>query len=57
MPCENVVVSCISCIKSMYIGGKNPRYILDLLFDEETEIKTFEPDEWHGELQKYIEKH
>jgi len=57
MPCENVVVYCISCIKSMHIGGKKPRYIMDLLFGEETEIGTFEPDEWHDELQKFIDKH
>lgn len=57
IPCDNVVVYCVSCIKAMYIGGKNPRYILDLLFEEETEIGTFEPDAWHGELQKFIDEH
>ncbi|MGE5628768.1 MAG: heterodisulfide reductase-related iron-sulfur binding cluster [Solirubrobacterales bacterium] len=57
MPRENVVVYCVSCIKSMHIGGKKPRYILDLLFGEDTEIGTFEPDEWHGELEKFIENH
>ncbi|SHI61610.1 (Fe-S)-binding protein [Lutispora thermophila] len=51
MPCENVVVYCVSCIKSMHIGGKRPRYIVDLLFGEETEIGTYEPDEWHDELK------
>jgi Fe-S oxidoreductase len=57
MPCENVVVYCVSCIKSMYIGGKKPRYIVDLLFGEETGVGTFEPDEWHNELQKFIDEH
>jgi Fe-S oxidoreductase len=57
MPCDNVVVYCISCIKSMYIGGKKPRYIIDLLFGEETTIGTFDPDAWHDELQKFIEEH
>ncbi|MDF2880487.1 MAG: hypothetical protein K0R54_1044 [Clostridiaceae bacterium] len=57
MPCHNVVVYCVSCIKAMYIGGKKPRYIVDLLFEEETKIGTFEPDEWHHELQKFIDKH
>ncbi|HVJ47664.1 (Fe-S)-binding protein [Desulfitobacterium sp.] len=57
MPCENVVVYCVSCIKAMYIGGKKPRYMIDLLFGEETEIGTFEPDEWHNQLQKFIDKH
>ena len=57
MPCENVVVYCVSCIKAMYIGDKKPRYIVDLLFEEETKIRTFQPDEWHNELQKFIDKH
>lgn len=57
MPCENVVVYCVSCIKSMYIGGKKPRYIVDLLFGEETGIGTYEPAEWRNELQKFIDSH
>jgi Fe-S oxidoreductase len=57
MPCENVVVYCVSCIKSIFIGGKKPRYIVDLLFGEETTIGTFEPDAWHMELQKFIDNH
>jgi Fe-S oxidoreductase len=57
IPCDNVVVYCVSCIKAMHIGGKKPRYIMDLLFGEETEIGTFEPEEWHDELQKYIDEH
>jgi Fe-S oxidoreductase len=57
MPCENVVVYCVSCIKAMYIGGKRPRYMVDLLFGEDTEIGTFEPDLWHAELQKFIDQH
>jgi Fe-S oxidoreductase len=57
MPCDNVVVYCVSCIKAMYIGGKKPRYIVDLLFGEDTEIGTFEPNAWHDELQKFIDVH
>lgn len=57
MPCDDVVVYCVSCIKSMHIGGKKPRYIVDLLFGEETEIGTFEPEQWHGELQRFIDEH
>lgn len=57
MPCENVVVYCLSCVKSIYIGGKKPLYLVDLLFGEKTQIGTFEPDEWHGELQKFIDQH
>lgn len=57
MPCDYVVVYCISCIKSMYIGGKKPRHILDLLFNMPTTIGTYEPDAWHKELNQYIEAH
>jgi Fe-S oxidoreductase len=57
MPCDNVVVYCVSCIKAMYIGGKKPRHVLDLLFGEATGIGIFEPDAWHNELQKFIDTH
>jgi len=57
MPVEDVVVYCISCIKSVYIGGKKPRYLIDLLFSEETVPGNYEPDEWHAELNNYIERH
>jgi Fe-S oxidoreductase len=57
MPVEEVVVYCISCIKSVYIGGKKPRYIVDLLFNEETMPQVYEPEEWHKELDEYIAVH
>jgi Fe-S oxidoreductase len=56
MPVDDVVVYCVSCIKSVYIGGKKPRYLVDLLFAEETLPKTFEPDDWHKELEGYMDK-
>ncbi len=57
MPVEDIVVYCISCTKSVFNGGKQPRYLIDLLFGEETIPKTFDPDDWHKELRKYIEEH
>jgi hypothetical protein len=57
MPVDDVVVYCISCIKSMFIGNRKPRYLVDLLFGEATLPGTCEPDEWHRELDKYIESH
>lgn len=57
MPHEDVVVYCISCIKSVHIGGKTPHYLVDLLFGEDTFPGTFEPDEWHGQLDEYISRH
>lgn len=57
MPCDFVAVYCVSCIKSMHIGGKKPRYIIDLLFGEDTAAGTTDPDAWHNELQEFIDRH
>jgi Fe-S oxidoreductase len=57
MPVEDVVVYCVSCSKSVFIGGKKPRYLIDLLFEEDTIPKTLEPDLWHEELDEYIANH
>lgn len=57
MPCQDVVVYCISCIKSMYNGGKRPRHIIDLLYGEKTAIGISDPEAWHNELQEFIDAH
>lgn len=57
MPVDDIVVYCVSCSKSMFVGGRRPHYMIDLLFNEETVPKTFEPDEWHQQLDDYIERH
>jgi len=57
MPLDEVLVYCVSCSKSMFIGGKQPRYLIDLLFEEETVPQTYDPDAWHQELDEYIESH
>ncbi|MBU3110826.1 (Fe-S)-binding protein [Clostridium lacusfryxellense] len=57
MHVEDVVVYCVSCSKSMYIGGKTPRYLVDLLFGEDTDQGTFEPDDWHKQLNDFIDEH
>ena len=57
MPVDDVVVYCVSCIKSVYNGGKRPHYLIDLLFMDETVPGTYEPDEWHKELNNHIEQH
>jgi len=57
MPADDVVVYCISCTKSVFIGGKTPHYLVDLLFNEETIPQTLEPDAWHKELEEYINLH
>lgn len=57
MPREDVVVYCVSCVKAMHIGGKRPRYLVDLLFGEETDPGIFEPVAWHAQLDEFIEAH
>lgn len=56
MPVEDVVVYCVSCSKSVFIGGKKPHYLVDLLFGEETVPQTLEPDEWHREIDEFVER-
>jgi Fe-S oxidoreductase len=57
MPCDDVCVYCVSCIKSMYIGGKTPRHLIDLLMGETTEPQIYDTVQWHKQLQDYIDKH
>ena len=57
MPCEEVCVYCVSCIKSMHIGGKKPRYLVDLIMNDSTEPQVFDTEQWHGILQEYRSKH
>jgi Fe-S oxidoreductase len=57
MPCKDVCVYCVSCIKSMYIGGKEPRHLMDLLMGETTEPRVHDTVDWHSQLQDYIDKH
>ncbi|WP_411678852.1 (Fe-S)-binding protein [Clostridium thailandense] len=57
MPCNEVCVYCISCIKSMHIGGKTPRHLIDLLMYEKTEPQIYDTIQWHEQLQDYIDKH
>lgn len=57
MPRQDVVVYCVSCVKAMHIGGKRPRYLVDLLFAEETTSGVFEPEAWHGLLEGFIVEH
>jgi hypothetical protein len=57
MPCDEVCVYCVSCVKSMYIGGKTPRYLLDLLFGERTEPPLSETVQWHERIDEFRELH
>ena len=57
MPCQDVAVYCVSCIKSMHIGGKTPHHMLDLVMGEETDPQETRLDVYHDELDRYIEEH
>ncbi|MDU1322326.1 MAG: hypothetical protein E6931_12535 [Clostridium botulinum] len=57
MPCNEVCVYYVSCIKSMYIGGKTPRHLIDLLIGQTTEPQIWDTVKWHEQLQDYIDKH
>jgi hypothetical protein len=57
MPVEDVVVYCVSCVKSMFIGGKKPRYMMDLLFWEETLPQITDTAEWHRQIDEYMLNH
>ena len=57
MPCDDVAVYCVSCIKSMAIGGKTPHHMLDLVLGEPTDPQETRLDVYHDELDRYIEEH
>lgn len=56
MPCNDVVVYCSSCIMSLTQGGKQPRYILDLIFGETTELGDG-IEAWNAKLADFRKKH
>ncbi|MHC1719685.1 MAG: heterodisulfide reductase-related iron-sulfur binding cluster [Clostridiaceae bacterium] len=57
MPCQDVVVYCVSCIKSMAIGGKTALYMVDLLLNEQTDPQDTNLVTYHDALQLYIDAH
>lgn len=57
MPLDDVIVYCVSCIQSVSIGGKTPRYLPDLLMGLDTQPEVYKTDAWHMQLDEYIEKH
>jgi len=57
MPVNEIVVHCVSCIIAVFNGGKNPRYVADLLFNEETAVNNIDLDIWHDRLIQFINNH
>ncbi len=57
MPCEDVVVTCISCVRAMTVGGKRPRYLPDLIFARETPLMHDGLTDYHCALEECIDAH
>ncbi|MCI6639915.1 MAG: (Fe-S)-binding protein [Pygmaiobacter massiliensis] len=57
MPCDDVVVYCVSCVRSMTVGGKRAHYLPDLLFQKQTWPIRASLADYHGLLQRYIDSH
>lgn len=57
MPCPDVVVYCVSCVKSMAYGGKVPHHMADLVLGEPTRVGEERLDAYHDALARYIEAH
>jgi hypothetical protein len=57
MPVNDIVVHCVSCIIAVCNGNRNPRYVADLLFNEQSSPDSFDLDEWHRKLTEFIESH
>jgi len=55
MPCQNVIVYCVTCLKAVSFGGKTPRYLLDLLFGEDTVPGDYNTAKWRDEIQRQAE--
>lgn len=57
MPCRDVVVTCIGCVRAMAAGGRTPRYLPDLLFGERPPPVADTLGEYHARLADYIRAH
>lgn len=57
MPCGDVVVYCIGCVRSMAVGGRRPLYLPDLVLGYETKPMDNTLDEYHNDLNEYILTH
>lgn len=57
MPCDDVAVYCISCVKAITIGGKKAHHMVDLLLGEETDPKELDLAKYHEAVGDYIKEH
>jgi Fe-S oxidoreductase len=57
MPVNDIVVHCVSCVIAVCNGGKEPHYLADLLFNEDSHPQNIDLDDWHKVLTEFIESH
>ena len=57
MPREDVVTYCASCIQGMSLGGRRPRFIIDLLFNEPTAAHGEGIVSWNTTLNRFRAEH
>lgn len=57
LPCQDVVVYCIGCVRAMEYAGKETHYLPDLLLNRPTEPMADTLDEYHDKLLNYIGEH
>lgn len=57
LPCYDVVVYCIGCVRAMTFGGKRTHYLPDLLFARSTAPMLTTLDDYHSSLTDYIHAH
>ncbi|MEE3362733.1 MAG: 4Fe-4S binding protein [Anaerovoracaceae bacterium] len=56
-PCDDVVVYCIGCERSLLDGGKTPHYLPDLIFGRKSRTEADDLDEYHSRLADWIKDH
>lgn len=57
LPCDDVVVYCIGCVRAMESAGKRVHYLPDLLLGRPTEPMPDSLDEYHHKLESHIAAH
>ncbi|MPM37505.1 hypothetical protein SDC9_84123 [bioreactor metagenome] len=56
-PCEEVVCYCVACAMYLHAGGKEPRYLVDLLFGEPTTLNMSDIIPLNEKVKSFIETH
>lgn len=57
MPRRDVAVVCVSCVRSLTLGGAVPHHLIDLLFGGETDASELLRDDWIPRVDAYSDAH